>query len=198
MRSIEAPQARELFLEPLETAVEMVDAVDHGLAFGGKAGDHQRHRGAQVGRHHRRAAQPGDAFDGGGFAVETYPRAEPRQFLHMHEAVFEDRLGDMRGAPGAGHQRHQLRLQIGGKARERRGRHRHRPDAGAIAGDADALVVDGDDGAGLGQHVERRLQQFRARAGQLHIAAGHRHRHRIGAGLDSIRQHGVPRAVKFC
>src|ERR1700692_542633 len=48
---------RQLFLEPLEAAVEMVDAVDHGLAFGGQPRDHERHRGAQIGRHHRRAAQ---------------------------------------------------------------------------------------------------------------------------------------------
>ena len=48
-----------------------------------------------------------------------------------------------------------------------------------------------------GQHVERRLQQFGPRAGQLHVAAGHRHRHRIGAGLDPVRQHGVARAVQL-
>src|SRR5262249_6042183 len=42
---------RQLFLQPLEAAVEMIDAVDHGLAFGGKPGDDQRYRGAQIGRH---------------------------------------------------------------------------------------------------------------------------------------------------
>ena len=52
-------------------------------------------------------------------------------------------------------------------------------------------------GAGLGQHVERRLQQFGPRACEQHVAAGHRHRHRIGAGLDPVGQHGVPRAVKL-
>src|ERR1019366_780035 len=70
---------RELFLEPLESAVEMIDAIDHGLAFGGKPRDHQRHRRAQVGRHDRRAAPFRDAFDGRGFTVEMNPRAEPRQ-----------------------------------------------------------------------------------------------------------------------
>ena len=30
---------------------------------------------------------------------------------------------------------------------------------------------------------------------QQHVAAGHRHRHRIGAGLDPVGQHGVARAV---
>ena len=62
--------------------------------------------------------------------------------------------------------------------------------------DADAVIVDGDIGAGLGQHVERRLQQFGAGACKLHVAAGHRHRHRIGAGLDPVGQHGMPRAMQ--
>src|SRR4051812_49033901 len=45
-------ERRELALEPLVAAVEVVDAVDDGLAFGHQAGDHQPGRGAQVGGHH--------------------------------------------------------------------------------------------------------------------------------------------------
>jgi hypothetical protein len=70
---------RELVLEPLEAAVEMVDAVDHGLALGGKRSDHQRHRGAQVGRHHGSALEAVDAFDGRGLPFEMNAGAEPRQ-----------------------------------------------------------------------------------------------------------------------
>src|SRR5215471_18667346 len=88
----------ELVLEALEPAIEMVDAVDHGLALGGERRDHERHRGAQVGRHHGRAAQPGDAIDGRGLAVEMDLCAESHQLLHVHEAVLEDCLGDARGA----------------------------------------------------------------------------------------------------
>jgi hypothetical protein len=36
--------AGELVLEPLEAAVEVIDAVDDGLAFGGECRDHERHR----------------------------------------------------------------------------------------------------------------------------------------------------------
>src|SRR5262245_15989131 len=79
----------ELVLQPLEAAVEMVDPIDHGLAFGGKGGDHQRHRGAQIGGHHRRALEPLDSGDGGALAVELDARAEPCQLLHVHEAVLE-------------------------------------------------------------------------------------------------------------
>src|SRR5262245_37074193 len=44
---------RELIFEPLEAAVEVIDAVDGGLTFGRKCGDNERDRGAQVGGHHR-------------------------------------------------------------------------------------------------------------------------------------------------
>src|SRR6185312_7957364 len=79
--------ARELFLKPFETAIQMIDPVDHGFALSGKSCDDQRHRGAQVRRHDRRAAQFCCAVDGRGLAVEGYTRAEPRQFLDMHETV---------------------------------------------------------------------------------------------------------------
>src|ERR1700742_25359 len=86
---------RQLVFQTLKAAIEMIDPVGHGLAFRGQPRDHQRHRGAQIGRHHRRAAQLRDAVDGGGFAVEADPRAEPRQLLHMHKTIFENRLGDL-------------------------------------------------------------------------------------------------------
>ena len=54
-----APDARaaahELAVQRLVAAVEVVDAVHHGLALGDEAGEHQADRGAQVRRHHRRA-----------------------------------------------------------------------------------------------------------------------------------------------
>ena len=39
----------------------------------------------------------------------------------MHESVFKNRFRDGRCAAGQGHQRHELRLQIGGEARVRIG-----------------------------------------------------------------------------
>ena len=49
----------------------------------------------------------------------------------------------------ARHQRHELRLQIGREARERRGRHVDRREADAVARDADAVVGRVDRRAGL-------------------------------------------------
>ena len=55
--------------------------------------------------------------------------AKPSQFLHMHEAVLEDRLAHLRGAVRHAHQRDELRLQIRGEAREGLGLDRHRFEA---------------------------------------------------------------------
>ena len=63
--------------------------------------------------------------------------------------------------------------------------------------DADAFVGRRDPDAGLAEHVERRLQQLGPRAFQQHVAAGHRDRHGIGAGLDAVGQHAVARAVEL-
>src|ERR1700685_1004575 len=68
--------AAELVFQPLETAIEVIDAVDDGFAFGGERGDDERHRGAQIGRHHRRALERLDDFDGRGFTIEMDARAK--------------------------------------------------------------------------------------------------------------------------
>src|SRR5437870_4378319 len=53
----------KLVFEPLEAAVEMIDAVDHGLAFGSQRGNHQRDGGAQIGGHDRRSFECVDPLD---------------------------------------------------------------------------------------------------------------------------------------
>src|SRR5205085_6949931 len=82
--------AAQLVLEPLEAAVEVVDAIDDGYALGRERRDHERHRSPQIGCHHRRTFERRYALDGGALTVEMDARAEPREFADMHEAVFED------------------------------------------------------------------------------------------------------------
>src|SRR6266567_156028 len=89
---------RQLVLEPLEAAVEVIDAVDDGFPFCRKRGNDERDRGAQIGRHHRRALERAHPLDGRAFAVELNMRAEPHQLLYVHETVLEDGLGDARGS----------------------------------------------------------------------------------------------------
>src|SRR5215217_7865968 len=45
------PTGGKLILEALETAVEMIDAMDHRLALRRQCGDDERYGSAQVGRH---------------------------------------------------------------------------------------------------------------------------------------------------
>ena len=82
----------------------------------------------------------GDALDDRRLAGKRDVGAEAGQLLHMHEAVLEDRLGDLRLAVRHGHQAHELRLQVGREARERLGRDVDRRDAVAVAPDADAAI----------------------------------------------------------
>src|SRR2546426_2386300 len=87
----------ELFFERLVAAVEVIDAIDHGLAIGHQASDDQARRGAQIGRHDGGALQPLDAFDHRRVALDRDLGAQPLQFQRVHEAVLEDSLGDSRG-----------------------------------------------------------------------------------------------------
>ena len=106
-------------------------------------------------------------------AVEMDVGAEPRQLLHVHEAVLEDRLADFRRALGARHQRHELRLQVGREAGERLGRDVDRTQARRRSGVTRMPGIRlAHLRAGRGDRVERALQQ--ARLGALQ----QRHRRR--------------------
>src|SRR5947207_6170317 len=83
-------EGRELLLERLVAAVQMIDAVDDGLALGGEPGDDQPGRGAQVGRHDGCALQALDAAHHGAVALDRDIGPEPLQLERVHEAVLED------------------------------------------------------------------------------------------------------------
>src|SRR3954454_490248 len=68
--------ARQLRLERLEAAVEMVDPVDRSLPLSGETRDGERHGGAQVRRHHGRPLQVLDALHIGRVAVEPDASSE--------------------------------------------------------------------------------------------------------------------------
>src|SRR5208283_3387192 len=90
-------QRRQLLLDALVTAIEMVDAVDRRRPFGYEPGDYQAGGRAQIGGHDVGSGEPRDAFDDCSAALDLNLRTEPLQFLHVHHAVFENRLGDHRG-----------------------------------------------------------------------------------------------------
>src|SRR5439155_23105139 len=60
------PDRVESLLDPLVAAVDLMDVVDHALAFRTQRGERQRHAGADVGAGDFRAVQPVATDDDGG------------------------------------------------------------------------------------------------------------------------------------
>ncbi len=127
-------------------------------------------------------------MDAGLAAADTDIGTEATQFRHVHEAVFENRFLDRALPRGQGHQRHELRLQVGSKAGIDVSGHIDRPD-GARALDGHRIETAMDLAAGFDQLVEQDSDQFRAHLGQPDLATGHGAGHGIGACLDSIADH---------
>src|SRR5262249_32319611 len=80
----------ELLLDAFIAAVEMVDAVDAGLAVGDQTGDHQARGGTQVRRHDIRALKPRHAVDDRSVAGDLDIGAQTLHFERVHEAVLEN------------------------------------------------------------------------------------------------------------
>ena len=93
----------------------MVNAIDARGAFGHHSGNDERRAGAQIGGHDCRAGKFLHAVHNGAGAFDGNLRAEPFQFLHVHEAAFKNALGDDADAGRLRHEGHHLRLHIGGK-----------------------------------------------------------------------------------
>src|SRR3546814_3371154 len=92
--------------------------------------------------------------------------AQAHQFLHVHEAVLEDRLVDDADAFGDAVHGHELRLHVGGETRMRRGDDVHRLRPAPAHVDGDAVAAGADVGAGLDQLVEHRVEGAGARVGR--------------------------------
>ena len=114
----------------------------------------------------------------------------------MHEAVLKNLLADHAGAVGNRHQRHDLGLQIGGKAGIGRGGdvlgawpHSVHVHLHAARRGRDLGTTLGQDGIQGGNGVGKRTHQ-------LHLAAGDRDGNGIGAGLDAVGHHAMRRAVQ--
>ena len=158
-----AAEAAELALHRLVAAIEVVDAFDHRLPLRHQAGDHQARRRAQVGRHHPGAGERRGSGHPRQIAFDADRGSHARQLGHVLEAVLEHRLADRGVAARLGHQRHVLRLQVGGEAGVRRGHYVARQQV-AVARDADPVRARLDLGAARGQLLQQR-SQVRRRAG---------------------------------
>src|SRR5271155_1799734 len=103
----------QFFFDVLVASIQVIDAVDDGLAVGDQGGKHQRGGGAQVRGEYGRGAKRSSAAYDGAAAFDLDIGAHAHKFLRVHEAVLEDILGDDRRACGLRGERHVLRLHVG-------------------------------------------------------------------------------------
>jgi hypothetical protein len=93
----------------------VVDAIDDRFSFRRERGQHQRRASPQIAGNHLRAGERGGAGDNRLPSFDTDVSAHTGEFEGVHEAVLENRFGDEGDPLGLSHQRHELRLEIGGE-----------------------------------------------------------------------------------
>src|SRR3989339_178025 len=86
-------QLGELFLDAFVAAVEVVNPLDGSFTCRDESCQYEASRGPQVGRHHDGAIEPRHAAHQRSVAGDFDIGTQPAQFLHMHEAVFENGFG---------------------------------------------------------------------------------------------------------
>ena len=107
----------QLFFDTFVAAIDVIDAINDGLAIGNKSSEYQRSRGTQIAGEYGGSGKRGLAANNRAASFDLDVRSHAHEFLRMHEAILENVFGDDRGAFGLSSQRHVLRLHIGGEAR---------------------------------------------------------------------------------
>src|SRR5690606_13302889 len=189
-------QQLQLLFNTLVTTVNVVHAVDNGVAVCHQAGDHKASRGPQVGRHDRSPGQMFDTLDDGSVTLKGNVCSHPDQFLQVHEAVFKYGFDD--GSGPLGHRIHggKLSLHIRGERRIRRG-----PQADCLGPLAFHIHLNP---VRAGRAVRARLFQLEQHGFKdifpgifyFHPATGRSGRHQVGSGFDPVRQYVVVASVQ--
>ena len=137
----------------------------------------------------------GHAPDVRRLSVQLNVCAEPAQLRHMGKARGKHRLADFRPSLRAQQRRHDGRLRVRREAGVRRGHDRSGRVQRARA-DAKAARLLGNVRARLPQRPDDGPQLFRARAGEIRLAARGRRGAQIGRRHDAVRPDRVLRAVE--
>src|SRR5882724_4003733 len=165
--SMGAPDARtqltQLFFDAFITPVQMVDTVNHRLAFGNQSGEDQARRSAQIGGHDSGSLQGIHPVHDRRIAFHLDVGPQTAQLLHMHETIFEDRFRNHRSTLRHAVERHELCLHVGGKGRIRRGAQAYGLEA-SIGRQPYPVVALLDMRAGFLQFADNRVQDIRTRA----------------------------------
>src|SRR5215469_4417993 len=86
--------AFEFLLNTLVAAVHVVHAVENRFAVCYKGRQDQRSGGTEIGAHYSGSGERRRTADGSRTTIDLNVRTHAHEFLHMHEAVFEDVLFD--------------------------------------------------------------------------------------------------------
>lgn len=180
----------------LIAAVDVIEAVDLGFAFGDEASEDEGGGGAEIGGHDGSAFHGGTATDAGGGTLKVDIGSHAFHFGAVHEALGEDGLGDGAGVwDDAGEGAH-LGLHVRGKAGVAEGGEVETFGV-RIGADGDAVLGDFEretafhHGIGDGFHV------LGHDAFERDAVAKHGSGDEEGAGLDAIRDDDVLGSVEF-
>src|SRR3990167_1504902 len=190
------PEQLQLFLDALVTTVDVVDAVDQGIAFCYQGTDHQAGRSPQVGGHHWSAFELLDTGNDGGVALDQNLRAHAVHFIDVHETVFKHRLDHCASTFGNRVQGDELRLHVGRERRIRCGTQVHSFRPLAMHVQLDPVAAGGDFSTGFFQLVQHSFEDGRISILDLDSATGNGSGHQVGAGFDAVRHHAVSSTVQ--
>ena len=152
--------------------------------------DDQRRAAAQVLRAHVCAVQRRNAVQPRLPPRKCDRRAEFAQLGDVAEAVFKDRLRELRPPPRAQQRRHDDRLRVGRKAGIGRGLDRARRAETSVAAKPQRVAALRDLAPARPQNVQNRLKRPPVRPAQRHIAAARRRGAQIRRRFDAVGQDG--------
>ena len=132
-------QAGKFLDDVFVAAINMVNAIDDGLAGSEESGEDEAGAGAKIGSLDNGAGERRGAADDGAAAIDRDVRTHAHHFTGVEEAVFENSFGNDGSAVGLRGKRHVLCLHVGGEGGILPGGH--------IGGDEFVAIVDADGGA---------------------------------------------------
>ena len=137
-----------------------MDAVNGGMALGGKAGQHQRGAGAEIAGGNSRGAEPLDAADGRRRPSDDDVGSQAAQLGGMQESAGKYAVFDAADSFAHRGQRRPLGLQVARNARIRLGDdvHAAKPPLGR---DRNAIWAEGDFGPRRGKSGQHRIEMLR-------------------------------------
>ena len=185
-------------LDPLVTAIDLMDVVDHALALGAECREKQCHAGADVGAGDLCAGEPIAADDDRPMRIaKNDPRPHRNQFVRKEKARLEHFLEDHHRPFGLRPHDHHDREQVGREERPRAVVDFRNGGTDVIAHaqllilrHADVIALDANFDTKLLQHQSDRIQVLRHRIFDEKLAARDRGQSDVGPHFDVVAGNG--------